>query len=96
MTLSSVNFFADPFAAKEVLFGDIIPRNRILLAPLDVTTPHELNFEQYASAVDPSFAFADFKAPSKPEEKSPLAHFSTAFFERTRSVMKRYGKDGME
>ena len=94
--MTTVNFYADPFAAKEVVFGDIIPRDRIILAPLDVTTPHELNFEQYALAADPPFALANFKPPLRADERSPLVHFTSAFLERTRSVMKMYGKDGME
>ena len=93
-----VNFFADPYAVKELLTPDDpdhgLPLDRFLLLPLDITTPHELSFPLYKAAVDP--AFESTASPSKPEKKPPLVHFTSAFFERTREVMLEFGKDAME
>ena len=93
-----VNFFADPYAVKELLTPDDpdhgLPLDRFLLLPSDITTPHELSFPLYKAAVDP--AFESTASPSKPEEKPPLVHFTSAFFERTREVMLEFGKDAME
>ncbi|KAL1696264.1 Inosine/uridine-preferring nucleoside hydrolase domain-containing protein [Schizophyllum commune] len=90
------NFFADPFAVKELLIptrlGDGIPLDRFLLMPLDITTPHELPFDVYRSKVDPTFE----SAPGAAAGKGPLTHFTSAFLERTREIMLQFGKDAME
>ncbi|KAI0645663.1 nucleoside hydrolase [Trametes meyenii] len=95
--VAEFNFFADPFAVKELLMPDDpghgIPLNRFLL-PLDVTTPHELSFPYYKEAVDPAFSTA--ATPSRAAGKAPLVHFTSAFLERTREVMVEFGKDAME
>lgn len=65
-----------------------------MLLPLDITTPHELSFPLYQECVDR--LFENTSRPSKPEEKPPLVHFTSAFFERTREVMIEFGKDAME
>ena len=90
---SPVNFFADPYAVKELLTDGTVPLERFLLLPLDITTPHELCFPNYAEVVDQSFAPG---TKSLPERKSPLVHFTSAFLERTREVMREFGKDAME
>ena len=60
--LFEVNFFADPFAVKELLVDDDddigitrFLKQHVALLPLDITTPHELPFEAYAARVDPTF-----------------------------------------
>ncbi len=94
----SVNFFADPFAVKELLTpsepGHGLPLDRFLLLPLDVTTPHELSFPYYKDVVDGTFEST--VSPSQPEGKPPLVHFTSSFLERTREVMVEFGKDAME
>ena len=96
LTNSAVNFFADPFAVKELLIptrlGDGIPLDRFLLMPLDITTPHELPFDVYRAKVDPAFG----SAPGAAAGKGPLTHFTSAFLERTREIMLQFGKDAME
>jgi hypothetical protein len=62
--------------------------------PLDITTPHELPFPIYKKAVDPSFTST--AEPSNPLNKSPLTHFTSSFFEKTREIMLEFGKDAME
>lgn len=96
--VSEFNFFADPFAVRELLTPGTpqlgIPLNRFLLLPLDITTPHELPFPFYKAKVDPVFESA--AKPSQAEGKSPLVHFTSSFLERTREIMIEFGKDAME
>ncbi|KAI0374074.1 nucleoside hydrolase [Pilatotrama ljubarskyi] len=96
--VAEFNFFADPFAVKEVLLpadpGHGIPLERFILLPLDITTPHEISFPHYKAAVDS--AFESTASPSRPEGKSPLVHFTSSFLERTREIMVEFGKDAME
>ncbi|KAJ3540288.1 hypothetical protein NM688_g6249 [Phlebia brevispora] len=96
--VAEFNFFADPYAVRELLVPEsgtpALPLNRFLLVPLDTTTPHELPFPYYASTIDPSFHST--KTPSVPEGKSPVVHFTSAFLEKTREVMLTFGKDAME
>ncbi|EJF65363.1 nucleoside hydrolase [Dichomitus squalens LYAD-421 SS1] len=96
--VSEFNVFADPFAVKELLTPDDLeqglPLNRFLLLPLDITTPHEIRFPYYKEMVDPAFESTAF--PSQPEGKPPIVHFTSSFFERTREVMRQFGKDAME
>jgi len=96
--VAEFNFFADPHAACDVLTPTIpdqgFPRERFILVPLDVTTPHEIPFSDYKAEVDPEFE--NTSSPSNPTEKPPLLHFTSAFLERTREVMLSFGKDAME
>jgi hypothetical protein len=71
-----------------------IPLDRLLLLPLDITTPHELPFAVYQKYIDK--AFKSTASPSKPGGKPPIQHFTSSFFERTREVMLSFGKDAME
>jgi len=90
----SVNFFADPYAVDEVLISPTtrLPLTRVLLIPLDITTSHLLPFAGYTARIDPAFV-AD--KPSVPTAKTPITHFTSAFFRRARSVMRAYGQDAM-
>lgn len=93
-----VNFFADPFAAKELLCptvpGSGLPLERVLLATLDVTTVHELPFPYYIQYIDPVFDSAC--KPSERSGKVPLTHFTSSFLERSREIMITLGKDALE
>lgn len=95
---STVNFFADPYAVKELLAPSEplpgIPLDRFLLLPLDITTSHKLPFGVYMERVDPTFDSS--KRPSLESGKSPLVHFTSSFLERTREVMLDFGVDAME
>jgi hypothetical protein len=95
----SVNFFADPYAVKELLTPSRpetgIPLDRFILLPLDITTPHELPFHIYREKVDPSLESST--APSiETSGKAPLTHFTSSFLEQTREIMLGFGKDAME
>ncbi|KIJ67869.1 hypothetical protein HYDPIDRAFT_25334 [Hydnomerulius pinastri MD-312] len=97
--VAEFNFFADPYAAKDLLCPADpergLPLERVILITLDTTTLHELPFETfYKRYVDP-----DFDSSSKPSVatgKSPITHFTSAFFERTREIMIDFGKDALE
>ncbi|CCM01125.1 uncharacterized protein FIBRA_03173 [Fibroporia radiculosa] len=96
--VAEFNFFADPFAVKELLVPTPpslgIPLERFLLLPLDITTVHQLSFPFYKERVDP--AFESTSKPSQPEGKSVLTHFTSSFLERTREIMIEFGNDAME
>jgi len=96
--MAEFNFFADPYAVKELLISTPLhqglPLNRFVLLPLDVTTPHELPFPEYKRDVDS--AFHNSSLPSISHNKSPLTHFTSSFLERTREVMLQFGKDALE
>ncbi|KDR75339.1 hypothetical protein GALMADRAFT_227002 [Galerina marginata CBS 339.88] len=96
--VAEFNFFADPYAVKELLLSTPLhkglPLDRFLMLPLDITTRHELPFPVYAEVVDP--AFENTLIPSSPHEKPFLTHFTSSFLERTREIMLQFGKDAME
>ncbi|BGP13042.1 hypothetical protein JCM10213_000953 [Rhodosporidiobolus nylandii] len=89
--VSEYNYYADPYAA-DVVFKLALPS--LFIFPLDTTTYLTLPFELYRRVVDR--AFADTKAPSRPEGKTPLAHLTSSFLEGTKEVMASFGGDAME
>ena len=106
-----VNFYADPFAVKELLIDDKedgIPKDRFVILPLDITTPHELPFKAYLERVDPTFLRPAVLSTESGGEESinrkhyteqspnPIAYFTSAILRRTRKVMRDFGKDAME
>ncbi|KAF8722186.1 hypothetical protein AX14_009981 [Amanita brunnescens Koide BX004] len=97
--VAEFNFYADPFAVRELLLpsedGETrLPLDRFLLLSLDITTEHELSFPLYRQFVDP--AFSSSSQPSIQGSKAPLQHFTSSILERTREIMLQFGKDGME
>jgi len=96
--VAEFNFFADPFAVKDLLLSlkphSGLPLDRFILLPLDITTPHELPFPKYNEKIDRSFDSC--ASPSLAAGKSPLVHFTSSFLERTREIMLKFGKDAME
>ncbi|KAJ7039212.1 Inosine/uridine-preferring nucleoside hydrolase domain-containing protein [Mycena alexandri] len=99
--VAEFNFFADPYAVKKLLVEDaetknptLLPLDRFLMLPLDITTIHELPFPHYKAKVDVSFETSAI--PSDKSKKSPLVHFTSSFLEQTRSIMLQFGKDAME
>jgi inosine-uridine nucleoside N-ribohydrolase len=94
----AVNVFADPFAARELLVPtdptNGLPLEKLILVPLDITTIHELPFPYYRQKVDPTLESA--AKPSYANGKSPLVHFTSSVFERTREIMIEFGKDALE
>jgi hypothetical protein len=95
--LPLVNFFADPFAVKEVLDNDHgLALERFILLPLDITTPHQLKFPMYKELVDPYFENTTRPSNSLDGGKSPVVHFTSSFLERTREIMISFGNDAVE
>ncbi|KAH7888614.1 nucleoside hydrolase [Phlebopus sp. FC_14] len=96
--VAEFNFFADPYAAKELLCpikpAHCLPLERVVLTTLDITTPHELPFTFYTEKIDPEFDSS--RTPSVAATKSPICHFTSSFLERTREIMVEFGKDVME
>ncbi|KAJ7647592.1 nucleoside hydrolase [Roridomyces roridus] len=95
--VAEFNFFADPYAVKNVLIENpktLVPLDRFILLPLDITTPHEFPFPYYKDKIDPSFETST--QPSDGATKSPLVHFTSSFLEQARVVMLAFGKDAME
>ncbi|KAF8497657.1 Inosine/uridine-preferring nucleoside hydrolase domain-containing protein [Gautieria morchelliformis] len=96
--VAEFNFYADPFAVKELLHPQEpykgLPLDRFILLPLDVTTSHELPFAEYKKWVDPGFS--DTRSPSEPNDKAPLTHFTSSFLERTAEVMRGFGVDAVQ
>ncbi|EGO25563.1 hypothetical protein SERLADRAFT_465909 [Serpula lacrymans var. lacrymans S7.9] len=96
--VAEFNFYADPYAVEEVLVpsdpNQGIPLDRFILLPLDITTVHDLPFPSYKEKIDPHFEST--ASPSIAAMKTPICHFTSSFFEKTREVMAFYGKDVME
>ncbi|KAF7783052.1 hypothetical protein Agabi119p4_2428 [Agaricus bisporus var. burnettii] len=96
--VAEFNFYADPYAVKELLLSPNeklhLPLNRVNLCTLDLTTTHELPFPVYQRSIDS--AFKSLLAPSDGITKSPLAHFTSSVLESTREIMLSFGKDAME
>lgn len=92
-----VNFFADPFAVKELLApkepNTGLPLDRLLLLPLDITTQHQFSFSVYKNKVDPTLDVPSH--PSVATDKPPLTHFTSAFLERVHERMLQFGKDSL-
>ncbi|GAA6050528.1 hypothetical protein JCM3770_005584 [Rhodotorula araucariae] len=89
--VAEFNYYADPYAAQ-TLFA--LSLSSLYIFPLDLTSYLTLPFAEYTARVDPSFA--DTASPSQPTGKAPLTHFTSAFLERTREVMRQFGGDAME
>ncbi|KAG9316698.1 nucleoside hydrolase [Chiua virens] len=96
--MAEFNFFADPFAAKELLCpvqaGSGLPLERFLLLTLDITTPHELPFPYYIRHIDPTFHST--RNPSIQSGKTPFTHFTSSVLESAREIMVSFGKDALE
>lgn len=86
--VAEFNCFADPYAADSVLEAVKSGLFRIILAPLDITTPHQISFDDL---IHPSY-------PSNPDPSlSPLKHLTSAMLGRVRGLQASFGlPDAME
>ncbi|KIK68896.1 hypothetical protein GYMLUDRAFT_34898 [Collybiopsis luxurians FD-317 M1] len=92
--VAEFNFFADPFAARNLLgpkapYEFPLPLDRFLLLPLDTTSVHQIPFTVYREQVDPCFE-------SSTSSEKPLTNFTSAFLTHTRRIMNKFGIDAME
>lgn len=88
------NCFADPYAAHEVLEGVKRGAFEMVMAPLDITTPHTIHFDQLIHDVEAAAA-AKEKTDGRP--LTPLREFTSAMLVRVRGLMQSFGlPDEME
>lgn len=86
------NCFADPYAAHEVLEAVKRGAFEMVMAPLDITTPHTIHFDQLIHDVEQARAGANGR-----KELTPLREFTSAMLVRVRGLMKSFGlPDEME
>ena len=89
------NCFADPYAATEILDACKRGAFNVIMAPLDVTTPHTIPF---ADLIDPSFIpNNDGSLPQSMPTPGPLRSFVSSFLLRVRGLQASFGlPDAME
>ncbi|WWC71697.1 uncharacterized protein I206_105655 [Kwoniella pini CBS 10737] len=93
--VSEFNCFADPYAANEILEGCKKGLFELILAPLDITTPHAIPF---SDLIHPSI----MSFPNKTENEiktnaTPLELFISSMLVRVRGLQASFGlEDSME
>jgi inosine-uridine nucleoside N-ribohydrolase len=82
------NCFADPYAAQAILDAVNAGAFQMILAPLDITTPHQIPFDDL---IHPSY-------PDNPDPSlTPLKHLTSAMLGRVRGLQASFGlPDAME
>ncbi|KAK4687522.1 hypothetical protein P7C73_g2605, partial [Tremellales sp. Uapishka_1] len=84
------NCFADPYAAAEVLKAVKEGAFRLIMAPLDITTPHQIPF---SDLIHPSLLTPPEEAPPP----TPLQAFTGSMLLRVRGLQASFGlPDAME
>lgn len=90
------NCFADPYAADQVLAAvkSGVVRH-MTLAPLDITTPHQIPF---TDLIHPTYVPPSVPAPNASDKSlSPLKHLTSAMLGRVRGLQASFGlPDAME
>ncbi|KAJ9095309.1 hypothetical protein QFC21_005675 [Naganishia friedmannii] len=101
--VAEFNCFADPYAAYQVMEGVKRGLFRLVMAPLDITTPHTIPFRQLIHTADVNgngngdAAATRGKGRGKGEELTPLREFTSAMLVRVRGLMQSFGlPDEME
>jgi inosine-uridine nucleoside N-ribohydrolase len=104
--VAEFNCFADPYAAHQVMDGVKRGMFRLVMAPLDITTPHTIHFDQLIHTADvnnkDNNANGDATTPGKTagrdgRELTPLREFTSAMLVRVRGLMQSFGlPDEME
>jgi len=91
---SEFNCFADPYAAQQVLDACKTGAFEVIMAPLDITTPHQIPFDDLIHPDYPTNA----PAPSTATFAStPLRQFVSAMLVRVRGLQASFGlPDAME
>jgi inosine-uridine nucleoside N-ribohydrolase len=85
------NCFADPYAAQEVLEAVKRGAFEMVMAPLDITTPHTIHFDQLIHEVEAA------AGENGGKQLTPLREFTSAMLVRVRGLMKSFGlPDEME
>ncbi|KAJ9107156.1 hypothetical protein QFC19_002816 [Naganishia cerealis] len=91
------NCFADPYAAHQVLEGVKKGLFRMVMAPLDITTPHTIHFDQLIHTVEEADAASTHGKGKGTGRLTPLREFTSAMLVRVRGLMQSFGlPDEME
>ena len=90
---SEFNCFADPFAAQQVLDACKAGQFELIMAPLDITTPHQVPFDDL---IHPGLVSGpDGSVPARESDTppSPLRAFISAMLVRVRGLQASFGLD---
>ncbi|OCF76096.1 hydrolase [Kwoniella mangroviensis CBS 8886] len=91
------NCFADPFAASEILEGCKAGLFELILAPLDITTPHAIPFSDLIHPSVVKIPNSKGELVETDEEPTPLQAFVSAMLVRVRGLQASFGlEDSME
>jgi inosine-uridine nucleoside N-ribohydrolase len=89
------NCFADPYAAQQILDGCKAGKFQMIMAPLDITTPHQIPFDDL---IHPDLMpDSDGKLPEPTGTIAPLRSFVSSMLVRVRGLQASFGlPDAME
>ncbi|ODN92830.1 hydrolase [Cryptococcus wingfieldii CBS 7118] len=94
--VAEFNCFADPYAAAAILDATKAGKIELILAPLDITTPHAIPFYDLIHPSVVPIANETGKVPVK-GEPTPLESFTSAMLVRVRGLQASFGlPDSME
>ncbi|KAJ9112666.1 hypothetical protein QFC22_006168 [Naganishia vaughanmartiniae] len=96
--VAEFNCFADPYAAYQVMDGVKRGLFRLVMAPLDITTPHTIHFDQLIhTATARENGNGNGETAGEGKELTPLREFTSAMLVRVRGLMQSFGlPDEME
>jgi inosine-uridine nucleoside N-ribohydrolase len=91
---SEFNCFADPYAAQQVLDACKTGAFEVIMAPLDITTPHQIPFDDL---IHPDYAGKAASSSAATFASTPLRQFVSAMLVRVRGLQASFGlPDAME
>ncbi|WVR07374.1 hypothetical protein IAU60_004415 [Kwoniella sp. DSM 27419] len=94
--VAEFNCFADPFAADQILNASKDGLIELVLAPLDITTPHAIPFSDLIHPSVMEIPDEDGNVPNK-GDPTPLESFVSAMLVRVRGLQASFGlPDSME
>jgi inosine-uridine nucleoside N-ribohydrolase len=95
--VAEFNCFADPYAAYQVLDGVKKGLFRLVMAPLDITTPHTIHFDQLIHTANGDAVSGEKNQKEEGRALTPLREFTSAMLIRVRGLMQSFGlPDEME
>ncbi|WWC90885.1 uncharacterized protein L201_005822 [Kwoniella dendrophila CBS 6074] len=95
--VAEFNCFADPYAANEILNGCKKGSFELILAPLDITTPHSIPFSDLIHPSIVSIPDKNGLIPKESKNAGPLEIFISSMLIRVRGLQASFGlRDSME